>query len=273
MQGFEKVDRKVLTKEQRLRVAEELAKDRLPIINRMQPVPKVRNTFYIRHLKRWIDVIISLIALLVTLPINLVIGVITFFDVGCPIFFKQERIGKDEKPFTIVKFRNMRNTTDERGELLPPSQRVTKFGKFVRKTSLDELLNFWSVFKGDMSLIGPRPLEGVYTSRYSDRHRQRLMVRPGLECPPRKLDGRPWTWSEQFENDIWYVENVSFLTDCKMLWYLVRFALDRKSANARATVGRGIFMGYDLDGNAINLEEVSQEYIDRVLGVSVGERG
>ena len=94
-----------------------------------------------------------MVALVVTLPFNLIIGIITMFDVGFPIFFKQTRTGKDGKEFTIIKFRNMRNTCDERGELLPPEQRVTTFGKFVRKTSLDELLNFWSVFKGDMSII------------------------------------------------------------------------------------------------------------------------
>ena len=164
----------------------------------------------------------------------------------------------------LIKFRNMRNTTDEKGELLPPAQRVTKFGKFVRKTSLDELLNFWSILKGDMSLIGPRPLVPEYTHRYNKRHKQRLAVRPGLECPPRELNNRVWTWQEQFENDVWYVENVSFLTDCKMIVNLIRFALDRKSANARAMAERGTFMGYDLDGIAINLDGVPQEYIDNV---------
>ncbi len=258
------MERTEFTKAMRWRCAKYLAEDRLPLVNARLDDVLVRDTFYTRYGKRAIDIVVSLIAVLVTLPINLVIGIITFFDVGRPIFFKQIRIGKDAKPFQIIKFRNMRNTYDAHGDLLPASQRITRFGRFVRKTSLDELFNFWSVLKGDMSLIGPRPLVPEYVHRYNKRHRQRLAVRPGLECPPRKLDGHVWTWQEQFENDVWYVEHLSFKTDCMMFWNLVRFAFDRKSAAARAGVKRGIFMGYDLDGNAINMDGVPQEYIDRV---------
>lgn len=258
------MDRTELTKAMRWKLAGYLAEDRLYDINQnLEPV-KVKDTVYTRYIKRLIDIVISLIICIITLPINLVIGIITFFDVGRPIFFKQDRVGRNGKIFHIIKFRNMRNTRDERGELLPPAQRVTKFGKFVRKTSLDELLNFWSILKGDMSLIGPRPLVPEYYHRYNDRHVNRLAVRPGLECPPRELTDHVWTWQEQFENDVWYVENVSFRTDCKMIFYLLRFTLDRKSANARAVADRGTFMGYDLDGEAINLDGVPQEYIDRV---------
>ena len=208
--------------------------------------------------------LIHIFACIVTLPINLIIGIITFFDVGNPIFFRQERLGKDGKIFYIIKFRNMRDIRDECGELLPPAHRITKFGKFVRKTSLDELLNFWSVLKGDMSLIGPRPLVPEYYCRYNARHVNRFALRPGLECPPSSLSDHVRTWHEQFENDIWYVENVSFLTDCKMIYNLICFALDRKSSNARAVSARGTFMGYDFNGKAINMDDVPQEYIDRV---------
>lgn len=258
------MDRSELTKAMRWKLAGYLAEDRLHDINQnLEPV-KVKDTVYTRYIKRLIDIVISLIICIITLPINLVIGIITFFDVGRPIFFKQDRVGRNGKIFHIIKFRNMRNTRDERGELLPPAQRVTKFGKFVRKTSLDELLNFWSILKGDMSLIGPRPLVPEYYHRYNDRHINRLAVRPGLECPPRELTDHVWTWQEQFENDVWYVENVSFRTDCKMIFNLLRFTLDRKSANARAVADRGTFMGYDFNGKAINLDGVPQEYIDRV---------
>lgn len=251
-----------LTKAQRWALADRLAEERLPEINaHSEPVYPSR-TIYALYIKRLLDIILSFLAIIVTLPLNLIIFFITVFNVGFPVFFKQERIGKDGKPFTIVKFRNMRNTRDERGELLPPEQRVTKFGRFVRKTSLDELLNFWSIFKGDMSIIGPRPLVPEYTHRYSDRHRMRLAVRPGLECPPRSLDHHVWTWQEQLENDVWYVEHVSFRTDCRMIFNLVRFALDKDSANARATAQRGTFMGYGQDGCAINLEQIPQAYVD-----------
>lgn len=256
------MDRDRLTKAQRWEIADRLASDRLDVINEHLEEVHVRDTIYTRYVKRVIDIIVSAIALLVTLPINIIMGIITFFDVGIPIFFKQERIGKDGRPFHVVKFRNMRNTTDSKGELLPPNQRVTKFGKFVRKTSLDELLNFWCILKGDMSLIGPRPLVPEYTNRYNKRHKARLLVRPGLECPPRELKNHVWTWQEQFENDVWYVEHVSFLTDCFMFFRLIQFALDRESAKARAGVQRGTFMGYSLDGTVITLDEVPQEYID-----------
>lgn len=251
-----------LTKEMRWKIAEQLANDRLQQVNSLCEAVIPRNSIYVCCIKRGIDIVVSVFALLITLPINIVIGIITYFDVGCPIFFKQQRVGKDEKLFTIMKFRNMKNITDKNGELLPPEQRVTKFGKFMRKTSLDELLNFWSILKGDMSLIGPRPLVPEYTIRYNARHKMRLSVRPGLECPPRKNENHVWTWQEQFENDVWYVENVSFFTDVWLVIRLLQFALDRKSAKARANVTRGTFMGYDLNGNAITLDDVPQEYID-----------
>lgn len=256
------MNRDELTKEMRWYIADRLAEDRLPIVNTKCQTVIPRDTFYTRHGKRMIDIAVSALALIVTLPVNTILGICTLLDVGRPIFFRQERLGKDGKLFTIVKFRNMRDTKDERGELLPPDQRVTKFGKFMRKTSLDELLNFWSILKGDMSLIGPRPLVPEYKHRFNKRHIMRLAVRPGLECPPRMSTHQIWTWQEQFENDIWYVENVSFRTDCYMIWRLFIFTFDKRSAEARAIASRGIFMGYDLNGCAITLDEVPESYIN-----------
>lgn len=249
----------------RWKIADYLAEDRLKIINEKQERILYRETFYTQYGKRIIDLILSSIALIIALPINLLIGIITFFDVGRPIFFFQKRIGKNGKEFKIVKFRNMRNTRDERGELLPATERVTKFGKFVRKTSLDELLNFWSVFKGDMSIIGPRPLLPQYMSRYSNRHLARFNVKPGLECPPRDYHTPLRTWNDQFENDVWYVENISLKTDIIQAINLVRYAFDRRSISVRSAASRGDFMGYDLDGVAINLQQVPEEYIERVM--------
>ena len=260
------MDRSSLTKEQRWLIADRLAEDRLEDINKNEAPVTVRKTFYSEYVKRAIDILVSGVALTITLPINVLIGIITFFDVGRPIFFSQERTGRYGKTFRIIKFRNMTNERDKNGELLPAAKRVTKFGKFVRKTSLDELLNFWSVFKGDMSLIGPRPLVPEYEKRYSRRHRARLAARPGLECPPRSIGNHVFTWQEQFENDVWYVENISFRTDVMQLVMLVRFALDKKSSEARATVSeKGIFMGYSKDGKAINLNQVEDSYIEAVL--------
>lgn len=256
--------REDLTKAMRWKIAEYMAEDRLEDINSKLEDVIVKDTLYTRYIKRWLDIIIALIALICTFPINICIGVITFFDVGRPIFFKQERVGKNGKVFYLVKFRNMRDIRDQNGELLPAKERVTSFGKFVRKTSLDELLNFWSILKGDMSVIGPRPLVPEYYHRWNKRHKMRIAVRPGLECPPRQLINKTWTYQEQFENDVWYVENVSFIVDCKMIFNLFRYAFNKKNASARAAAKRGTFMGYDVLGNAINLDDVPQEYIDRV---------
>lgn len=256
------MDRSELTKAQRWYIAQRLAEDRLEIVNSIVKDVIPRESIYTKYVKRSIDIAVSLCALTVTAPINIVIAVITYFDVGRPILFRQERLGKDGKLFTIYKFRNMKNTRDERGDLLPPSQRVTKVGKFIRKTSLDELLNFWSILKGDMSIIGPRPLLPEHLIRFNKRHKMRMAVRPGLECPPRKDMKNVWTWHEQFENDVWYVEHISFTTDLYMFWRLIRFSLDRKSVNVRGAAKRGIFTGYDMDGNAITLEQVPQSYID-----------
>lgn len=220
------------------------------------------NNLYSRVVKRFFDIVISSIALAVTLPFNLAFGVCTFFDVGLPIFFKQTRSGKDGKTFTLVKFRNMNEKKDKDGKLLPPSERVTKFGKFMRKYSLDELLNFWSVLKGDMSIIGPRPLPVTFTDRMSERHKQRGKVRPGLECP-RVLKGDPdiCQYQNQFENDIWYVEHVSLITDLRMIFLLVKMTFNTKKRSSNAE-GRGYFAGYDRRRIATSLNRFKREFPD-----------
>ena len=239
--------------------------DNLAHTNEISKPVTVSRTFYSKYIKRLIDILISGLILLVTIPINLIIAIITFFDVGRPIFFRQSRPGKDCKDFDIIKFRNMTNDTDENGVLLPPKERVTKWGKWVRKTSLDELLNFWSIFKGDMSLIGPRPLVRSYVDRYSDRHKMRHAIRPGLECP--HISNVPVTgnkWQDQFENDVWYVEHVSFMTDIRMVIGLIKLVFNRKETASRGEAKRGAFMGYNKDGIAVNHTDIPEEYIERL---------
>lgn len=266
------MDKKDVTKAQRWILADRLAEERLDLVNSRLEDVVPKKTIYGRFMKRVVDICVSGIAIVVTLPINVVIGFITLADVGRPLFFKQKRVGRNGKLFTLVKFRNMKNIFDDRGEPLPPEQRISKWGHFVRRTSLDELLNFYCVFKGNMSIIGPRPLVPEYTHRYNKRHLARLAVRPGLECPPRSKAESVWTWQEQFDNDVWYVENLSFKTDLMMLANLVRFAFDRDSKNARATSGRGSFMGYSLEGVAINMEDVPQSYVDELEGLDVNDK-
>ncbi len=217
---------------------------------------------YINHVKRILDLLIGIPAFLVTLPFNFLFGICTYFDVGRPIFYKQIRIGKDGVPFTIIKFRNMNNKTDSEGKLLPPAQRVTRFGKIMRKFSLDELLNFWSVVKGDMSIIGPRPLPAFFVDRMSERHKKRMLVRPGLECPRMEAgDPEQCLYQNQFENDIWYVENVSFLVDIKMFFMLFKMTFNMKKRSKTAE-GNGYFAGYDHHGIATTLNRFKRMYPD-----------
>lgn len=246
-------------------VATVIAEKNLQYVNGHDVIPALKNTFYSRYGKRMLDVCLSSIALVVTLPLNLVLGMLTFFDVGRPIFFHQKRVGKNNKLFVLTKFRNMTNDKDKNGDLLPPSERVTRLGKFVRKTSIDELLNFWSVFKGDMSLIGPRPLLTEYIERYSERHKKRHLVKPGLECPIMNLNNNRDAWGKQFENDVYYVEHISLGLDLKMTLALVRMVFDRKSREARGSGMRGTFMGYERDGSTIDSCKVPIEYYEEAV--------
>lgn len=245
-----------LTSTEEEQVANYLHEKYLEHTNAISAPVHPKNTFYTRHGKRILDIMISLPAFIILLPLNAILGVCTFFDVGVPIFFRQTRVGKDEKEFVLVKFRNMNNKKDRDGRLLPPSQRVTKFGKIVRKLSLDELLNFWSVLKGDMSIIGPRPQPIFLYERMSDRHKMRTAVRPGLECPRViELDYvDTCRYQRTFENDIWYVENVSFLQDLRLLFLLIKmvFSLGKRSEQA-AGEGVSYFVGYDSDGHAMSM--------------------
>ena len=249
----------------RVKLSEIIAAETLDTVNRNSKPAVPRKSFYTKYGKRMLDLVLSGCALIVTSPINLALAVATYFDVGKPILFRQERPGMNGKTFTIVKFRNMTNATDENGNLLPAKERVTKMGEFVRKTSLDELMNFWSVFKGDMSLIGPRPLATNYTSRFSDRHKRRDAVRPGLECPFLTPADHKRTWTEQFENDIYYVENLSFKLDVRMVIALFKAVFERRSSSMRGAALRGSFVGYYADGSSINSKHVPEKYVRLAL--------
>lgn len=222
-------------------------------------------TFYTRYGKRIIDILVSLPVFCLLLPVNLVLGICTYFDVGRPIFYKQTRCGLNGKLFTMIKFRNMTNEKDADGKLLPASERVTKFGKIMRKTSLDELLNFWSVLKGDMSLIGPRPVPLFYLDRMSERHKMRHAVKPGLECPRviERGDENLSLYHWKFENDIWYVENISFKTDIMMAFQLVKMTLSIKKRSLNAG-SASYFVGYDDEGRATSLKKAKERYYSEI---------
>lgn len=194
---------------------------------------KIVDSFYVKYVKRALDIVVAIIAVIITAPINIVLVVITAFDVGFPLLFVHKRPGLGEKPIKIIKFRNMKNTVDENGKLLPAAERVTRWGTIARKTSLDELLQFWLILVGKMSVIGPRPLLMEYLPRYSLEQHMRHSVKPGLECPVMIEGLNMDIWEERFKNDVWYVKNVSFTTDCKMMVKLFRLVVNRKRANVR----------------------------------------
>lgn len=157
----------------------------------------------------------------------------------------------------------MTNETDENGKLLPPRMRVTKFGKVVRACSLDELLQFWNILIGEMSVIGPRPLPFIYMEHFSERQKKRHTIKPGLECPtPKKLD-HVRTWDEQFENDVWYTENVSFILDVWLMFRLVQLTFDRKSANVRSNVTKG--SAFPLKDNLSDKEKIKTNFTEETL--------
>jgi lipopolysaccharide/colanic/teichoic acid biosynthesis glycosyltransferase len=259
-QKFELLDRNM-----RWEVADLLRARNLAEANRHLPFVQPSRTLYTRIGKRILDGVIAAIALLVALPINALIAVITLMTLGRPLLFHQHRIGKHGKLFTLTKFRNMRGDVDQNGHPLPGHLRVTRFGKVIRKTSMDELLNFWSILKGDMSLIGPRPLLPEYHDRFSDRHQVRHSVKPGLECPLRAPLDRPMAYDDQFENDVWYASNVSLRTDLVMIYRLFATMFDRKQVAIRGGASRGAFMGYDLDGSVIDSHNVPSWALDEIL--------
>lgn len=233
-----------------------LKEQNLGLVNQISKKVYPKTTIYVKYIKRLLDLAISLPVFVFLLPLNAVFAACTFFDVGKPILYKQSRVGRNGRSFIITKFRNMNNDTDDNGRLLPADFRVSKFGKIMRKFSFDELLNFWNILKGDMSIIGPRPVPIFFANRMSDRHKMRHYVRPGLECP-RMINSFDITskkisaYHVQFENDIWYVENVSFLTDLKMLLHLFKMTFSMKKRGSQASHS-SYFVGYDDEGYALS---------------------
>lgn len=212
-----------------------------------ESIPKVRRTFYTIVVKRLLDIILSGMAILVLTPVLLIIAILELIYHGTPILYSQERPGLHGKIFKVYKFRSMTNEKDENGKLLPETQRLTKFGKIIRRLSLDELPELFCIFTGKMSIIGPRPLLVRYLPHYTERHMMRHEVRPGFACVPLK-PMKTWSWNDQFENDIWYIENCSFLVDVKMIFAVLREAI--VGAEYRVGGDREEFVGTNLHSDA-----------------------
>ncbi|HAP8036875.1 TPA: sugar transferase, partial [Enterococcus faecium] len=172
-----------------------------------------KKTFYQLFGKRILDILLSGIALIVLSPIILIVGFLVRIKLGSPIIFKQERPGKSEKIFSMYKFRTMTDERDHNGEYLPDEIRLTKFGKMLRATSLDELPELWNILKGDMSIVGPRPLLVEYLPLYSEKQRKRHNVRPGLTGLAQVNGRNAISWEEKFDLDVYYVDKISFFND------------------------------------------------------------
>ncbi len=196
-------------------------------------------------IKRIVDVLVSAAALLALLPVIVVVAILIFRRLGSPILFRQTRPGKGGKPFEMVKFRTMLDVVDAEGITLPDDQRLTPFGAFLRSSSLDELPELWNVLKGDMSLVGPRPLLMEYLPLYSEEQCRRHEVRPGVTGWA-QINGRnAISWEDKFKLDVWYVNNRTFWLDMKILFLTVKKVLVRDgiSGDGEATMSK--FTGND----------------------------
>lgn len=183
---------------------------------------------YRKYFKRVLDIIISLIAIVLLFPILLIISILVLLFLGKPVFFKQKRIGKNEQEFNMYKFRTMTNKTDKKGKLLPDEKRLTKFGKFLRKTSLDELPEIFNILTGKMSFIGPRPLLVEYLDYYTEEEHHRHDVRPGLTGLA-QINGRNLlNWDERFKKDVEYVKNITLAGDAKIIINTIKTVLKRE---------------------------------------------
>lgn len=186
---------------------------------------------YRKFWKRLLDILLSGGALIVLSPVMLVTAILVRIKLGSPVIFCQRRPGMNEKIFNMYKFRSMTDQRDENGELLPDEVRLTPFGKKLRSTSLDELPELWNIFKGDMSIVGPRPLLVQYLPLYNEEQRHRHDVRPGLTGYAQVHGRNTISWKEKFDWDIRYVREVSFVNDCKTVFQTVTSVLRRDGIN------------------------------------------
>ena len=204
---------------------------------------KVNKGIYRRFLKRPMDIILSLMAIAVLSPVLIIVGVLVRFKIGSPVLFKQKRPGKNEKIFIMYKFRTMTDEKDDNGELLPDSVRLNKFARMLRSTSLDELPELFNILKGDMSIVGPRPLLVQYLELYNDHQKRRHEVRPGLSGHAQVNGRNAISWEDKFNLDVEYVDNVSFMGDWKIIFLTIKKVFVKEGINSDTSVTMEPFRG------------------------------
>jgi len=208
---------------------------------------KTKRFIYKKYFKRPMDFILSLCAIIVLSPVMLIVAILVRIKLGSPVIFKQKRPGLNEKIFTMYKFRTMTDVRDENGELLPDSVRLTKFGKFLRSTSLDELPELFNILKGDMSIVGPRPLLVQYLPLYNEHQKRRHEVRPGLSGLAQISGRNAITWEEKFNFDVEYVDNISFIGDWKIILLTLKKAFMREGINSENAATMEYFTGNKME--------------------------
>jgi len=200
-------------------------------------------SLYHRFGKRLLDLLVTVPVLVLISPLLLLLGLCSMLFLGRPALFRQQRIGYREKPFVVCKLRSMTEARDRSGRMLSDEARLTIYGRFLRTTSIDELPTFWNVLKGEMSLVGPRPLLPEYLPRYSDLQRRRHLVEPGITGWA-QINGRnTLTWEKKFDFDVWYVDHCSLWLDIKILWLTLLRVLRREGISRQGHATSPEFMG------------------------------
>ena len=198
---------------------------------------------YKNFIKRILDIILSFLALVILSPLLILTAFLIRIKLGTPVFFKQLRPGKNEKIFGILKFRTMTDAKDENGNLLPDEIRLTRFGQFLRSTSIDELPELLNILNGDMSIVGPRPLLVQYLERYNEEQKHRHDVKPGLTGLAQVNGRNGITWEEKFHYDLEYVKNITFYGDCKIIFQTVMKVFGREGISSATSVTMEEFKG------------------------------
>ena len=212
---------------------------------RMKHQPRL----YEKYIKRCVDFILALVAIIVLSPVLVVVAILVRLKLGSPVLYKQQRPGLHECVFTIYKFRTMTDERDVNGELMPDEIRLTKFGKILRSTSLDELPELFNILKGDMAIVGPRPLLVQYLPLYNQRQKLRHTVRPGITGYAQVNGRNSISWGEKFELDVQYVETISIGLDIKIFFKTIKSVVAREGINSETSVTMEAFTGNEAEVN------------------------